>query len=164
MQISLVAAMAANRVIGKNGQMPWHLPQELQHFKAITMGKPMVMGRRTFESIGRPLPGRHNIVITRNPAAINADVTVVTSVEEAIAAAGDAEELMVIGGGEVYRQFLPVATSLYLTEIDLDIEGDTWFPEYDPEQWHRTLLREEKAQNGDQPGFKAWHLQSVGIE
>jgi dihydrofolate reductase len=164
MHISLVAAMAANRVIGKDGQMPWHLPQELQHFKAITMGKPIVMGRRTFESIGRPLPGRHNIVITRTPTGVDADVTLVTSVDDAIAAAGQADELMVIGGGEVYRQFLPIATSLYLTEIDLDIEGDTWFPEYDPEQWHRTLLREEKAQNGDRPGFKAWHLQSVGIE
>ncbi|MGX5913280.1 type 3 dihydrofolate reductase [Aliidiomarina sp. Khilg15.8] len=164
MQISLVAAMAANRVIGKDGQMPWHLPQELQHFKAITMGKPIVMGRRTFESIGRPLPGRHNIVITRQPEVLPDSVTAVSSIDEAMAAAGDADEVMVIGGGEIYRQFLPIATSLYLTEIDLDIEGDTWFPDYSPEQWHKTLLREESAQNGDQPGFKAWHLQSVGIE
>lgn len=164
MKISLVAAMAANRVIGKDGQMPWHLPQELQHFKAVTMGKPIVMGRRTFESIGRPLPGRHNIVITRHPEALPSAVTAVSSVDEAIRAAGDADELMVIGGGEIYRQFLPIASSLYLTEIDLDIDGDTWFPEYNSEQWHRTLLREENAQNGDRPGFKAWHLQSVGIE
>lgn len=133
MRIALIAAMARDRVIGKNGDMPWHLPAELQHFKRVTMGKPVVMGRTTFESIGRPLPGRTNIVLTRScqqPYTDDQGVIWVSDTEQAVSAAGEAEELMVIGGGQVYQEFLPHAARLYLTQIDIEVEGDTWFPDF----------------------------------
>ncbi|MBW3141072.1 type 3 dihydrofolate reductase [Ferrimonas balearica] len=135
MRIALIACMARNRVIGKDNQMPWHLPADLKHFKAVTLGKPVVMGRRTFESIGRPLPGRHNIVITRQPDYAPEGVTVVASIEAAIAAAGAVEELMIIGGGELYAAMLPRADRLYITDVDLDVEGDTHFPDYQALGW-----------------------------
>jgi dihydrofolate reductase len=130
MIISMVAAMANHRVIGLNNQMPWHLPADLAHFKQVTLGKPVLMGRRTFESIGRLLPGRRNIVISRQakPAGFSADW--VGSVEEALALLTDSAELMVIGGGELYKQMLPLASRLYLTEIALTTTGDAWFPDY----------------------------------
>lgn len=159
MHISLVAAMAANQVIGKNGEMPWHLPQELKHFKDITLGKPIIMGRRTYESIGRPLPGRHNIILTRSSLNLPDTVSVAHSAAEALATAGDVEEVMVIGGGEIYRQFLPKATRLYLTEIDLEVEGDTWFPQYEPAEWVRKTLREQAAVGEKVPAFTAFLLQ-----
>lgn len=140
MRIALVAAMAANRVIGKDGRMPWHLPAELQHFKRITLGKPVVMGRTTFESIGRPLPGRTNIVLSRQVAEPQIDaqgVVWVNSPAQALAAAAGADELMVIGGGHIYREFLPHATRLYLTEIELETAGDTYFPDFQANAtWH----------------------------
>lgn len=128
--ISLVAAMAKNRVIGKDNQMPWHLPSDLKHFKAVTMGKPIIMGRKTYLSIGRPLPGRLNIVISRNPDYQVEGCSTATSFDEALALAGNVEEVMVIGGGFLYSQVLPQANKLYLTQIDLAVEGDTYFPEY----------------------------------
>lgn len=133
MKIALVAAMAANRVIGKDGDMPWHLPAELQHFKKITLGKPVVMGRATYESIGRPLPGRTNIVLSRQyeqPYKDDNGVIWVNSPAQAITAAGDVETLMVIGGGRIYAEFLPLADLLYLTQIKLETAGDTYFPDY----------------------------------
>ncbi|MGI0152972.1 MULTISPECIES: type 3 dihydrofolate reductase [Idiomarinaceae] len=133
MLIALVAAMAANRVIGKDGDMPWHLPAELKHFKQVTLGKPVVMGRTTYESIGRPLPGRTNIVLSRKhqqPYTDELGVIWVNSPHYAVQAAGHADELMVIGGGHVYAEFLPRADKLYLTKIDLDTAGDTYFPDY----------------------------------
>jgi len=136
MKIALVAAMAHNRVIGKDNKMPWHLPAELQHFKKITLGKPIVMGRATFESIGRPLPGRTNIVLTRQEIAATdqADGVIwVHSPEQAMTAAGAADELMIIGGGKIYELFLPLAERLYLTKIDLHVDGDTYFPDYSAE-------------------------------
>lgn len=135
MKISLIAAMANNRVIGKDNQMPWHLPEDLKHFKAMTLGKPIVMGRKTFESIGRPLPGRHNIVISRTQGLEIEGVTCVTSFELALVAAGECEELVVIGGGQLYASTLGIASSLYLTEIELDVDGDTHFPEWDDGSW-----------------------------
>ncbi|RUO29794.1 type 3 dihydrofolate reductase [Aliidiomarina sedimenti] len=155
MHISLVAAMAANRVIGKGGDMPWHLPKELKYFKEITLGKPVVMGRRTYESIGRPLPGRHNIVISGSNPSLPDEVSVVSSVDEALQAAGAVDEIMVIGGGEIYRQFLPVATRLYLTEIDLVVDGDTWFPEFNSDEWSSTILRDIDAEDENTPAFRA---------
>src|SRR5690554_3787051 len=119
--ISLVAAMAKHRVIGKSGDMPWHLPSELKYFKEITMGKPIVMGRTTFESIGRPLPGRQNIVISRQPHLLPDTVDAVKSPAEALALVANAEEVMVIGGGQIYECFLPYATRLYVTHIDVDV-------------------------------------------
>jgi len=117
MKLSLIVAMADNHVIGHNNRLPWHLPADLKHFRAITLGKPVLMGRKTWESIGRPLPGRTNIVITRNADYLAADCVVVHSLDEALRAAGSAAEVMVIGGAELYRQALPQADTLYLTLV-----------------------------------------------
>lgn len=129
-KISLIAAMADNRVIGKDNDMPWHMPADLKHFKQVTLGKPVVMGRRTFESIGRPLPGRKNVVITRNQDWQHTGVEVVNSPSDALALLANEPEVMVIGGGNIYQQFLPMASFLYLTFIDLQVEGDTQFPDW----------------------------------
>ena len=129
--ISLIVAMANNRVIGKDNQMPWHLPADLGHFKAVTLGKPIIMGRKTYESIGRPLPGRKNIVISRNADYSLEGCETVCSLEEALDLVNDVEEVMIIGGGYLYSQTLPQADRLYLTFIDLDVDGDTQFPEFE---------------------------------
>ena len=134
MILSLIVAHTRNFTIGRDGGMPWHLPADLAHFKKTTMGSPVLMGRKTFESIGRPLPGRLNIVITGSPKpSDNANLRYVKTAEEAVKAAEEAgaKELFVIGGGSVYRQFIDRADRLYITLIDADIEGDTTFPEYD---------------------------------
>lgn len=128
--VSLIAAMAKNRVIGKDNQMPWHLPADLKHFKRVTMGKPIIMGRKTYESIGKALPGRLNIVISRNPDYKLDDSEVVTSLDAALERVANASEVMIIGGGYLYSQTLSLANKLYLTLIDLDVEGDTHFPNY----------------------------------
>ena len=141
MHISMIAAMAHDRVIGLDNQMPWHLPADLAHFKRVTLGKPVLMGRKTFESIGRPLPGRRNLVISRNPGFKAPGVEVFSSVDEVLATLSEAEapeELMVIGGGHLYGQLLPRADSLYLTRIDLVVAGDTRFPAFDEGDWVRT--------------------------
>lgn len=129
MKISLIAAMAKNRVIGKDNQMPWHMPADLQHFKKVTLGKPVIMGRKTFESIGRPLPGRKNIVITRDANYQAEGVQVVATPDLAIEAAGVVAEVMIIGGGQIYVHFMPKATDLHLTFIETELEGDAYFPE-----------------------------------
>lgn len=131
MQISMIAAMAKNRVIGKGNDMPWHLPADLKYFKKVTLGKPVIMGRNTYESIGMLLPGRKNIIITRNPAYAVEGATTANSIESAIETCGDVEEVMIIGGGTIYQQALNLANKLYLTYIDLDVEGDTFFPDYE---------------------------------
>ena len=127
--------MAANRVIGADGALPWHLPADLRRFKAVTMGHHLLMGRRTFESIGRPLPGRTSIVLTRDRSAAIPGALVAHSVGEAIDLAAEDPDLYVIGGEEVFRATLPVADRILLTEIRLDVAGDTVFPEVDPEAW-----------------------------
>lgn len=133
MTLSLVVAMAANRVIGKANGMPWRLPGEQRYFKAVTMGKPMIMGRKTYDSIGRPLPGRANIVVTRGTLDVEG-ITVTHDFHEAlklaraIAAGNETDEIMVIGGGTIYEQAMPLADRIYLTEIHADFEGDTIFP------------------------------------
>lgn len=146
--ISLIAAMAADRVIGKDNGMPWHLPADLAWFKEHTLNKPLIMGRRTWEAIGRPLPRRINIVISRQlqnaPGAVW-----VRSPEEALAAAGDAGEIMVIGGGDIYSQFLARASRLYLTHIDAEVEGDTHFPDYQADEWHTTFSAFRDADNNN---------------
>ena len=126
----MIAAMANNRVIGLDNKMPWHLPGDLQHFKKVTSGKPVIMGRKTFESIGRPLPGRRNIIITRNKDYHASGIETVTTPEAALELVNDVAEVMIIGGGNIYQQFLEQAQRLYLTFIDLDVEGDTQFPDY----------------------------------
>jgi len=137
MRISIIAAMASNRVIGRDGRMPWHLPAELRYFKLLTLGKPIVMGRRTFESIGRVLPGRRNIVITREQGWQFEGVDVMHNIDDALEAAGNEQEIMIIGGAELYRQMLYRVQRLYLTLIDADIEGDTYFPPFKWEEWKR---------------------------
>ena len=144
-KVALIAAMANNRIIGLNNQMPWHMPADLKHFKRVTLGKPIIMGRKTYESIGRVLPGRLNIVITNDKSYALAEATVVNSCEDAISIAklhlsqqgisDDEQEIMVIGGGTVYQHFLAHANRLYLTLIDLDTPGDTYFPDYSDGSW-----------------------------
>lgn len=128
--ISIIVAMAKNRVIGKDNQMPWHLPADLAHFKKVTLGKPIIMGRKTYESIGRPLPGRTNIVISRNSEYKLDGCKTVTSIEKALSLVQNEEEIFIVGGGHLYSELLPVANRLYLTFIDLEVDGDTQFPEF----------------------------------
>ncbi|WP_368175646.1 type 3 dihydrofolate reductase [Aeromonas sp. R5-4] len=160
MKISMIAAMAHDRVIGKDNQMPWHLPADLAHFKRVTLGKPVLMGRKTFESIGRPLPGRRNLVISRNPDYQAEGIEVVGSVEAALAllAGSSVEELMVIGGGHLYAEMLPSADCLYLTRIDLAVEGDTRFPAFDDGQWQRIECESRPAdeKNPHPYSFETW--------
>lgn len=134
MIISLIAALAIDNVVGMENSMPWHLPGDLAWFKRNTLNKPVIMGRKTFESIGQPLSHRQNIVLSRKPGKA-AGVIWVTSVAAALEAAGDVPEVMVIGGGQIYKQFLPRANRLYLTHIDAEIEGDTHFPDYALDKW-----------------------------
>ncbi len=129
--VSIIVAMAKNRVIGKDNDMPWHLPADLKHFRKVTTGKPIIMGRKTYESIGRPLPKRHNIIISRNSDYKVEGCDIVASLEEAVEKAGEVDELFIIGGGFLYNQLINDADKLYLTFIDLEVEGDTFFPEYE---------------------------------
>jgi dihydrofolate reductase len=149
MRVSLIVAMAENGVIGRDGDLPWRISEDLKRFKEITMGKPIVMGRKTWESIGRPLPGRPHIVISRDPAyeVVGAEgVDVVASLEAALARAGELiksgaveiDEVMIIGGAEIYRLALGRADRIYLTEVHRDIEGDTVFPDFDRAEWRET--------------------------
>jgi dihydrofolate reductase len=138
-RVTLIAALARNRVIGTRNALPWRLPADLRRFKAVTLGHPVIMGRRTHESIlvslGRPLPGRVNIVVTRAPDYAAPGCIVAASLEAALAAAAPAKEVFVIGGAEIYRAALPLADRLHLTEIDADYEGDARFPEFAPTEW-----------------------------
>lgn len=151
MKIALVWAMAQNRVIGRNNKLPWYLPEDLKYFKRITMGKPVIMGRKTFESIGKPLPGRSNIVVTRNPDFAAEGTRAVESLEaardvcESIAEIDGSTEAMVIGGAEIYEQALPLADKLYLTQVHAEVEGDTWFPDFDLGEWEETVREDFEA-------------------
>ncbi len=129
MLISLIVAMAKNRVIGRNGQIPWHLPTDLQRFKRLTMGQALLMGRRTFESIGRPLPGRWMIVLSGHSEYTVPGCDVVSDIDSALELAQPAEELFICGGSDIYRDLFPRVDRIYLTELDEDVEGDTFFPE-----------------------------------
>ncbi len=154
-EIVLVVAVADNGVIGRDGTMPWHLPADLKHFKRLTTGKPVIMGRKTFDSIGKPLPGRHNIVLTRDSGWTADGVTVVPNLAEAIAAAGldpraRAGAIMVIGGAQIYTQALPIATRIELTRIHLAPNGDTRFPDLDAAVW-REQARTGHPADGDAP-------------
>ncbi len=140
-KVAVIVATAVDGVIGSNNQLPWHLPQDLKYFKSITLGKPVIMGRKTYESIGRPLPGRANLVISRNTGWQAEGVEVFANLAEAIvaakqlAAAANQREIMIIGGAEIYRTALPLADRVYLTEIDLQIVGDAWFPPLPSSEW-----------------------------
>lgn len=141
MHVALIAALAENRVIGRDNQLPWRVPADLQHFKALTMGKPIIMGRKTWESIGRPLPGRDNIVVTRDTGYQAEGCKVVHSVAQALQVAAGAEEAMIIGGANLYEQTLDAADRLYLTQIRAEVEGDARFPDIDMQAW-REVKRE----------------------
>lgn len=134
-KVSLIAAMGKNRVIGSNNQLPWHLPADLQHFKALTMGKPIVMGRKTYESIGKALPGRTNIVLTSHSNFSAPDCQICHSLADAFQVAADVSEIMVIGGAAIFEQCLPLAQTMYLTIIQQDFAGDTYFPKWSPAEW-----------------------------
>lgn len=144
--LSVIAALADNRVIGVDNRLPWRLPADLQHFKRLTMGKPMIMGRRTWESLPGLLPGRPHLVVTRDPAYRAEGAQVVHSLQAAFAACADAQELMLVGGADLYGQAIPLATRLYLTYVHASPAGDAFFPAFDPAQW-RELAREEGVQD-----------------
>ena len=135
MIISLIVAMGENRVIGYKNKLPWNLPSELKYFRETTKGKPVIMGRRTFESIGRPMPERLNIIVTRDKNYEAGNCVVVGSSEDAIKAAKGSDEIMVIGGAEIYKLFLPIANRLYITKVHGSFDGDTYFPEFNENEW-----------------------------
>ena len=143
--ISLLVAHDKNRVIGYENKMPWHLPGDLQYFKEMTMGKPIIMGRKTFESIGRPLPGRRNIVITRNKQYNSDGIETVSSLDEALMLTKNDEEVMIIGGEQIFRLALPLANRLYITKINEEFNGDTFFPSY--EGWQLVHCQNEIKSN-----------------
>ncbi|MEF8717323.1 MAG: dihydrofolate reductase [Candidatus Accumulibacter necessarius] len=159
--ISLIAVVARNRAIGLNQKLLWHLPEDMRHFRAMTHGKPVIMGRKTWESLPaafRPLPNRHNIVVSRNPAYRPSGATCASSLAEAIRLAGTASEVFVIGGAELYRQTLPLANRLYLTEVAEDRAGDSFFPEVPLAEWREVSRHAGKAQSpagkaGEAPTF-----------
>lgn len=145
MRISLIAAMAENRVIGVNNALPWRLPADLRHFRQLTTGHHVIMGRRNYESIGKPLPERTNIVITRNPAYHAPGCRVKHSLADALRDSGDDPEVFVIGGAEIYRQAIEHADRIYLTLVHADIRGDTFFPEFDMREWRETSRTRHEA-------------------
>jgi len=159
MKIALIVAMTRNLVIGKDNKMPWHLPEDLKYFKRVTLNKPVVMGRNTFESIGKPLPQRTNIIVSRNTDYKVAGAIVVQSVEQALQMVADLyhtieapedSEVMIIGGAQIYAQTLALAQRLYLTEIQAEIDGDTSFPVFDRTEWQE-VAREEHPATADNP-------------
>lgn len=141
-KISLIVAVAQNGIIGTGGTMPWHITEDFAHFKAVTLGHSVIMGRKTYESIGRPLPRRRNIVITRNADLRIEGCEMAPSLEAAIEMCAGEEEAFVIGGGEIYRQAMPLAHKLYITHVGVSVEGDTRFPEIAPAEWQE-VWREE---------------------
>lgn len=156
MKLAMMWAMSRNRTIGRKNGLPWHLPEDLKYFKRVTMGKPIIMGRKTWESIGRPLPGRCNIVITRDRAYRAEGIKVVGSLEEAISLAESvalidgAEEAVVIGGAQIYALALPLAQRLYMTQVHAEVEGDAFFPQFDLTLWDE-LGRDDFCASGPNP-------------
>ncbi len=148
--LTLIAAMAKNRVIGRDNALPWRLPEDLKHFKALTLGHPIIMGRKTWDSLGRPLPGRANIVISRDRTRAVEGATLTHTLQQAVeaAAASGADEIFVIGGAEIYRQALPLARRLQLTEIGADFAGDAHFPEFDAREWREVAREAHKSADG----------------
>ncbi len=150
MLITIIAAMDRNRLIGDGDQLPWRLPADMRRFRALTMGKPIIMGRRTHESIGSALPGRKNIVLSRDPAFESPGCVVVGDLDAALSIYTDADELMVIGGAQLYAEAIPRTHRMHLTLLDGSFSGDTWFPDYDPRQW-REISREDHPADADSP-------------
>jgi len=158
--ITLIAAMGRNRAIGRAGALPWHLPRELKHFRDVTLGKPIVMGRLTWQSIGRVLPGRQNIVVSRDPAFTAPGCDVATSLDTAVAIARGSE-VMVIGGGQLYAAALPVADRMLLTRVDCAPEADTWFPAWVAADWREVSARDEAADAENPLAYRVVELRRV---
>jgi len=154
MKIILIAAMAQNRVIGRGNTIPWHIPGEQQRFKAMTMGHTLIMGRKTFESIGRPLPGRQTIIISRNREYRAAGCSVAQSLSAAIALCPAETTIFIAGGGEIYREALPLAEAIYLTVLDREVAGDILFPEFDPRQFRE--ISKERVEGTEQYTFTVY--------
>ena len=148
--LALIVAMAKNNTIGVNNTLPWRCPEDLQHFKRLTMGHHMIMGRKTFESIGKPLPGRTTVVLTRDANANISGCLIAHTLAQAIALCDNDERICIVGGAEIYAQSLPLADTLYITEIQQDVAGDAHFPDFDKAQWTETA-REAKSQETPQP-------------
>ena len=159
MRIALVVAMARNRVIGRDNALPWRLPADLAYFKRVTLGHPVVMGRRTYESIGRPLPGRKNIVVSRNPQFLAPGCTVVHSLDAAWDAAAGADKAFVIGGTTLFEETLPIAGVIHLTEVEAEVEGDTFFPEFDRAEWRETEVERHGADERHAYPFRILRLE-----
>ncbi len=152
MRISIIAAMSANRAIGLENRLPWHLPEDLKRFKALTMNHHIVMGRKTYDSIGKPLPGRNTVIVTRNVDYAVPGCIAVNSIDAALTVSYGDEEVFFVGGADLYRQALDIANRIYLTEIQRVFDGDAFFPEFDPNQWSETS-RERHRTEGDN-GFE----------
>jgi dihydrofolate reductase len=152
-RIYLVAAVAANGVIGRNGRLPWHLPEDLKHFKRLTLGHPVIMGRRTWESLDRPLPGRDNIVVTRRAGYEAPGAAVASSLKGALALCAGEPIVFVTGGQELFAESLPLASGLVLTEIQREYEGDAWFPQFDRSRWRETQRERHAAPDGTKFDF-----------
>jgi len=152
-RVYLVAAVAANGVIGKDGHLPWHLPEDLKHFKKLTLGHPVIMGRRTWESLGKPLPGRENIVVTRQAGYDAPGAAVANSLDGALALCIGEPVAFVIGGTTLFEESLPTAAGLVMTEIHRDYEGDTWFPDYDRSRWRESQRESHVTADGTKFDF-----------
>lgn len=150
MELTIVVAASDNDVIGRHGSLPWRLPEDMKRFRKLTWGKPILMGRRTFESIGQPLAGRRNIVISREPALEIPGCEVAATVDEALALVEETPEVMVIGGGDIYRQLLPRTDCIEMTRVHVTSEGDTFFPRLDPKEW-RVVDSEHYPASGERP-------------
>lgn len=159
--ISIIVAVAENGVIGAGNRLPWHLPDDLKRFKALSLGKPIVMGRRTFDSIGKPLPGRTNIVVSRQAGLAIEGMIVTPSLDAALAAAGAVPEVVVIGGAEIFRQVLPRTGVVHLTRVHARIPGDVVFPELDPGTWRETAMEHHAADERHQYAFTFVTLERV---
>jgi dihydrofolate reductase len=157
--ISIIVAISENSVIGSDNRLPWHLPDDLKRFKALSLGKPIVMGRRTFESIGRPLPGRTNIVVSRQPRLAIEGTIVAQSLDAALAAAGTAPEVVIIGGAEIFRQALPRTDVIHLTRVHARVAGDVVFPALDPGEWREAAVEHHAADERHQYAFTFVTLQ-----
>ncbi len=153
MSISLIVAVSTNNIIGVRGEMPWHISEDLRRFRELTTGKPVVMGRKTFDSIGRPLPERRNIVITRDPNFTAPGCDIVASPDVAVELIGELAEIMVIGGSQIYAGFLPRARRIYLTRVHAHIDGDSYFPALDESEWKLVCCEEHAANEARQHGF-----------
>ena len=164
MNLSIIVAMGRNRVIGKDNGLPWRLPADLKHFKNVTLGHPVLMGRKTFESIGRPLPGRTNIVITRQKNYKPEGCLMAGSIQEALALAQDADEAFVIGGASIFEKTIPLAWRLYVTLIDHEFEGDTLFSGIDPSLWVEKERQSFRADNENPYGFSFLVFERVGSD